>query len=76
MIVYHRMWRFIIYQVGIETSNEFEHFFVGQITIIGKVPPIKVIVIRTSVTGLSTIQTVKNMGTIVRPIRINLLARY
>jgi NAD(P) transhydrogenase len=41
-------------------------FFAGQMTAAGKVPPAKVLVIGTGVAGLAAIQTVKNMGAIVR----------
>ena len=54
------------YRAVIEAGNNFGHFFTGQITAAGKVPPAKVMVIGAGVAGLSAIGTASSMGAIVR----------
>ena len=54
------------YRAVIEASNNFGHFFTGQITAAGKVPPAKVMIIGAGVAGLSAIGTASSMGAIVR----------
>lgn len=54
------------YRAVIEAGNNFGHFFTGQITAAGKVPPAKVLVIGAGVAGLSAIGAASGMGAIVR----------
>jgi NAD(P) transhydrogenase subunit alpha len=54
------------YRAVIEAGNNFGHFFTGQITAAGKVPPAKVLVIGAGVAGLSAIGTASSLGAIVR----------
>jgi NAD(P) transhydrogenase subunit alpha len=54
------------YRAVIEAGNNFGHFFTGQITAAGKVPPAKVLVIGAGVAGLSAIGAASSMGAIVR----------
>ena len=54
------------YRAVIEAGNNFGHFFTGQITAAGKVPPAKVMIIGAGVAGLSAIGTASSMGAIVR----------
>ncbi len=54
------------YRAVIEAGNNFGHFFTGQITAAGKVPPAKIMVIGAGVAGLSAIGTASSMGAIVR----------
>ncbi len=54
------------YRAVIEASNNFGHFFTGQITAAGKVPPAKIMVIGAGVAGLSAIGAASSMGAIVR----------
>lgn len=54
------------YRAVIEAGNNFGHFFTGQITAAGKVPPAKVMVIGAGVAGLSAIGAASGMGAIVR----------
>lgn len=54
------------YRAVIEASNNFGHFFTGQITAAGKVPPAKIMIIGAGVAGLSAIGTASSMGAIVR----------
>lgn len=54
------------YRAVIEAGHHFGHFFTGQITAAGKVPPAKVLVIGAGVAGLSAIGTASSLGAIVR----------
>lgn len=54
------------YRAVIEAGNNFGHFFTGQITAAGKVPPAKIMVIGAGVAGLSAIGAASGMGAIVR----------
>ncbi len=54
------------YRAVIEAGNNFGHFFTGQITAAGKIPPAKIMVIGAGVAGLSAIGTASSMGAIVR----------
>lgn len=54
------------YRAVIEAGNHFGHFFTGQITAAGKVPPAKVMVIGAGVAGLSAIGCASSLGAIVR----------
>lgn len=54
------------YRAVIEAGNNFGHFFTGQITAAGKVPPAKVLVIGAGVAGLSAIGCASSLGAIVR----------
>ena len=54
------------YRAVIEAAQHFGHFFTGQITAAGKVPPAKVMVIGAGVAGLAAIGVAKSMGAIVR----------
>ena len=54
------------YRAVLEAAQVFPHFFAGQMTAAGKVPPAKVLVLGAGVAGLAAIQTAKNMGAIVR----------
>ena len=54
------------YRAVIEAGSNFGHFFTGQITAAGKVPPAKVLVIGAGVAGLSAIGTAASLGAIVR----------
>ncbi|NWK56843.1 Re/Si-specific NAD(P)(+) transhydrogenase subunit alpha [Verrucomicrobiaceae bacterium N1E253] len=54
------------YRAVIEAGNNFGHFFTGQITAAGKVPPAKVMVIGAGVAGLSAIGAASSLGAIVR----------
>jgi NAD(P) transhydrogenase subunit alpha len=54
------------YRAVIEAGANFGHFFTGQITAAGKVPPAKVLVIGAGVAGLSAIGTAASLGAIVR----------
>ncbi len=54
------------YRAVIEAGNHFGHFFTGQITAAGKVPPAKVLVIGAGVAGLSAIGCASSLGAIVR----------
>ncbi len=54
------------YRAVIEAANHFGHFFMGQITAAGKVPPAKVLVIGAGVAGLAAVATAKSLGAIVR----------
>jgi NAD(P) transhydrogenase subunit alpha len=54
------------YRAVVEAAQHFGHFFTGQITAAGKVPPAKVLVIGAGVAGLAAIGTAKSMGAIVR----------
>ena len=49
------------YRVVIEAPEKFRHFFVGQMTAVGKVPPVTVLFLGTGVADLAAIQTAKNM---------------
>ena len=54
------------YRAVIEAGNNFGHFFTGQITAAGKVPPAKVMIIGAGVAGLSATGRASSMGAIVR----------
>jgi len=54
------------YRAVIEAGNHFGHFFTGQITAAGKVPPAKVLIIGAGVAGLSAIGCASSLGAIVR----------
>jgi proton-translocating NAD(P)+ transhydrogenase subunit alpha len=54
------------YRAVVEAAQHFGHFFTGQITAAGKVPPAKVLVIGAGVAGLAAIGAAKSMGAIVR----------
>lgn len=54
------------YRAVIEAGNHFGHFFTGQITAAGKVPPAKVLVIGAGVAGLSAIGCASSLGAVVR----------
>jgi NAD(P) transhydrogenase subunit alpha len=54
------------YRAVIEAASFFGHFFTGQITAAGKVPPAKVLVIGAGVAGLSAIGAARSLGAIVR----------
>ena len=54
------------YRAVVEASNHIGWFFTGQITAIGKVPPVKVLVIGGGVAGLAAVGQGINMGAIVR----------
>lgn len=54
------------YRAVMEAGHNFGHFFTGQITAAGKVPPAKVLVIGAGVAGLSAIGTAASLGAIVR----------
>jgi len=54
------------YRAVIEAGNNFGHFFTGQITAAGKVPPAKVLIIGAGVAGLSAIGCASSLGAIVR----------
>lgn len=54
------------YRAIIEAAHEFNHFFSGQITAAGKIPPAKVMVIGAGVAGLAAIGTAGRLGAIVR----------
>ena len=54
------------YRAVIEAANYFGHFFTGQITAAGKIPPAKVLVIGAGVAGLAAIGAAKGLGAIVR----------
>jgi NAD(P) transhydrogenase subunit alpha len=54
------------YRAIVEAAQHFGHFFTGQITAAGKVPPAKVMVIGAGVAGLAAIGAAKGMGAIVR----------
>lgn len=54
------------YRAVIEAGHNFGHFFTGQITAAGKVPPAKVLVIGAGVAGLSAIGCASSLGAIVR----------
>ena len=54
------------YRAVVEAANAFGHFFTGQITAAGKVPPAKVLVIGAGVAGLAAIGAAGSLGAIVR----------
>lgn len=54
------------YRAVIEAGNHFGHFFTGQITAAGKMPPAKVLVIGAGVAGLSAIGCASSLGAVVR----------
>lgn len=54
------------YRAVIEAGNNFGHFFTGQITAAGKIPPAKVMIIGAGVAGLSAIGCASSLGAIVR----------
>ncbi|WP_235561953.1 Re/Si-specific NAD(P)(+) transhydrogenase subunit alpha [Marmoricola sp. Leaf446] len=54
------------YRAVIEASHAFGHFFTGQITAAGKVPPAKVLVVGAGVAGLAAIGTAGSLGAVVR----------
>lgn len=54
------------YRAVIEAGNHFGHFFTGQITAAGKVPPARVLVIGAGVAGLSAIGCASSLGAVVR----------
>ena len=54
------------YRAVIEAANSFGHFFTGQITAAGKVPPAQVLIIGAGVAGLSAIGTASSLGAVVK----------
>ena len=54
------------YRAVIEAANAFGHFFNGQITAAGKIPPAKLFIAGAGVAGLAAIGTAANLGAIVR----------
>ncbi|MGR3436287.1 MAG: Re/Si-specific NAD(P)(+) transhydrogenase subunit alpha [Shimia sp.] len=52
------------YRAVIEAGNNFGHFFTGQVTAAGKVPPAKVLVVGAGVAGLAAIGTATSLGAI------------
>ena len=49
-----------------EAAHHYEHFFCGQITAAGRIPPAKVLIIGGGVAGLVAAGTAKSMGAVVR----------
>ena len=54
------------YRAVVEAAHEFGRFFTGQITVAGKVPPAKVMVIGAGVAGLAAIGAAGSLGAVVR----------
>jgi NAD(P) transhydrogenase subunit alpha len=54
------------YRAIVEAANEFDRFFMGQMTAAGKVPPAKVLVIGAGVAGLAAVGAARGLGAIVR----------
>lgn len=50
------------YRSIVEAAHEFRHFFTGQITAAGKVPPAKVMVIGAGVAGLAAVGAAGSLG--------------
>ncbi len=50
------------YRAIVEAAHEFGHFFTGQITAAGKVPPAKVMVIGAGVAGLAAIGAANSLA--------------
>eukprot|EP00798_Chlamydomonas_sp_ICE-L_P027667 gene27668-7308_t len=54
------------YKAVAEAAHHYEHFFCGQITAAGRIPPAKVLIIGGGVAGLIAGSMAKNMGAVVR----------
>jgi NAD(P) transhydrogenase subunit alpha len=53
------------YRAVVEAAHEFGHFFTGQVTAAGKVPPAKVLVAGAGVAGLAAIGAAGSLGAVV-----------
>lgn len=52
------------YRAVIEAANAFGHFFTGQVTAAGKIPPAKVLVVGAGVAGLAAIGAATSLGAV------------